>query len=32
MALGIADATCAYSIIDGLMLRGVSFEKADRHL
>ena len=30
MALGIGVATGAYSIIDGLMLRGVSFEEADR--
>jgi putative ABC transport system permease protein len=29
MALGIGVATGAYSIIDGLMLRGVSFEEAE---
>jgi len=30
MALGIGVATGAYSIFDGLMLRGVSFEEAER--
>jgi predicted permease len=30
MALGIGVATGAYSIIDGLVLRGVSFEEAER--
>ena len=30
MALGIGVATGAYSIMDGLMLRGVSFEDAER--
>jgi len=30
MALGIGVATGAYSIIDGLMLRGVCFEEAER--
>ena len=30
MALGIGVATGAYSIMDGLLLRGVSFEEAER--